>query len=412
MGERVAQGRGIGWAVGMAPSQRWLGLLLVLLGTSLAERPALRAQPPPPPAAGLDAVIEAHMREASIVGLAGAVLVDNRLVWAKGYGFHDVARSRPFTTETPVSVASIAKTVVGVAMMQLVAEGRLSLDADVAAYLPFPLRNPRFPEQPITLRMLATHTSSVTDRWEVYREVYRFAGAPERLGDFLADYFSPRGRRYSDDNYLATVPGSVREYSNLGAALVGLVVERLTGKRLDRYTSDHVFVPLGLRATGWVVGGTVRQDVPVTRFVAQGGLSLPILPYSPTTYPDGGLYTSVTDLSRVFLALLNRGAHDGRRILPEREADEMLRFQFSGPVYPKGYGPGQGNSGLFWRTKFGGSRMGHGGNDPGVQAEMLASLDRRLAVILLCNTSVTDPGGDAFGKILDVLWTHGESRLR
>lgn len=399
--------------VGLPGAVAVMALVLAgLPGASLDVGHAVRAQAPTPSAGSLDAAIQTRMREAGLMGLAGVVLVDGQPVWAKGYGFEDVGRTRPFTTETPVSVASIAKTVTGVAMMQLVAEGRLALDADVNQYLPFAVRNPRFPEHAISLRMLATHTSSLTDRWEVYREVYRFTGPPEPLADFLAAYLDTGGRRYSPDNFLATRPGTAREYSNIGAALVGHVIERVTGARLDDYTSRRVFAPLGMRATGWVIPGRSTGAVPSTGFVGQGGLSVPIQPYSSTTYPDGGLYTSVTDLSRFFLALLGRGAHDGIRILPEREADEMLRFQFTGPVYPTGYGPGEGNSGLFWRTKFGGRRMGHGGNDPGVQAEMLASLDRRIAVILLCNTSVSGSGEDAFGAILDAIWTYAETRTR
>jgi CubicO group peptidase (beta-lactamase class C family) len=120
--------------------------------------------------------------------------------------------------------------------------------------------------------------------------------------------------------------------------------------------------------------------------------------------------TSVDDLSRFLRALLNRGEFRGARILAEREADEMLRFQFAGPNYPEGYGPDEGNSGLFWRTKFNGTRMGHGGNDPGVQAEMLASLDRRVAVILLCNTSTSGTDARAFSDVFLALWALGESR--
>lgn len=363
-------------------------------------------------AEALDRLIQKRMDDVGLMGLAGMVIADGNVVWAKGFGFRDARRTQPFTVQTPMQVASITKTMTGVAMMQLVAEGRLSLDADINGYLPFRVRNPRFPEAPITLRMLATHTSSITDRWEVYRNVYRFGGgAMEPLSQFLAGYFAPGGALYAEGNFLTSAPGSEREYSNMGASLAGYIVERAAGERLDKFTKRRILAPLGMKLSEWSMGGVPGREVS-TLFVAQNGMTVPIPHYAVTTYPDGGLRAPVEDLAKFFLALLNRGVREGVRILPEREADEMLRFQFNGPAYPKGYGPGEGNSGLFWRTKFGGARMGHGGNDPGVQAEMLASLDRKVAVILLCNTSVSGAEGRAFGEILQALWKLGESRVQ
>lgn len=374
-------------------------------GTGLAQT----AQPVPQTPAQLETLIRSRMDEVGLMGLAGVVIVDGRVVWSKGFGFRDARRTLPFTADTPMNVASITKTVTGVAMMRLVAEGRLALDADVNRYLPFPVRNPRFPDVPITLRMLATHTSSIKDRWEVYRTLYQFGGDPmEPLGKFLADYFTKGARLWSEDNYLATSPGGEREYSNIAAGLVGHIIERVTGERLDVYTKRHILAPLGMSSSGWFLRD-LKADALSTLFVGQLGLPIPIPQYGGTTYPDGGLRASANDLSRLFRALLNRGALDGARILPEREANEMLRFQFNGPSYPKGYGPGEANSGLFWRTKFKGTRMGHGGNDPGVQAEMLASLDRRVAVIVLSNTSVSGADNRAFGEIFSALWAYGES---
>lgn len=389
------------------------GFLLLMCVSLLASTGrAQTAAPAPPTPAQLETLIRSRMGEAGLMGLAGIVLVDGKVVWSNGLGYRDAECLKPFTADTPMNVASITKTVTGVAMMQLVAEGKLALDADINRYLPFPVRNPRFPETPITLRMLATHTSSIKDRWEVYRTLYRFGGDPvEPLGKFLADYFTKGARLWSEDNYLATAPGAEREYSNIGAGLVGHIIERVTGERLDAYTKRRILSPLRMSASGWFLRD-FRPGALSTLFVGQGGLSIPIPQHGGTTYPDGGLRASVNDLSRLFRALLNRGALEGVRILPEREADEMLRFQFSGPKYPTGYGPGEGNSGLFWRTKFKGTRMGHGGNDPGVQAEMLTSLDRRVAVVVMSNTSVSGEDGRAFGEIFMALWGYGESQRR
>lgn len=395
------------WA-GLVSGFLSLGCLALLASACRSQT----AQPAPLTPAQLETLIRSRMDEAGLMGVAGIVLVDGKVVWSNGFGYRDADRSKSFTVDTPMNVASITKTVTGVAMMQLVAEGKLDLDADINRYLPFPVRNPRFPDTPITLRMLATHTSSVKDRWEVYRAQYRFGGDPvEPLAKFLADYFTKGARLWSEDNYLKSAPGGEREYSSIGAGLVGHILERVSGERLDVYTKRRILTPLRMSASGWFLRD-FRPGALSTLFVGQGGLSIPIPQYGGTTYPDGGVRASANDLSRLFRARLNRGALEGVRILPEREADEMLRFQFNGPTYPTGYGPGEGNSGLFWRTKFKGTRMGHGGNDPGVQAEMLTSLDRRVAVIVMSNTSVSGEDGRAFGEIFMALWAYGESQRR
>ena len=114
------------------------------------------------------------MQEARIVGLGAAIIVNRKLVWTRGYGFADKERAVPFTKDTIMNIGSISKTITGAALMRAVQDGKLSLDEDVNKYLPFKVANPSFPNEPITLRQLATHTSSITDRGAVYAAAYHF----------------------------------------------------------------------------------------------------------------------------------------------------------------------------------------------------------------------------------------------
>ena len=110
---------------------------------------------------GLDGFVEQQMAQTGIVGLAGAIILDREVVWMRGYGFADKQRGVPFTPDTIMNIGSISKTVTGAALMHAVQEGKLDLDTDVNEYLPFKVVNPNFPEEPITLRQLATHTSGL-----------------------------------------------------------------------------------------------------------------------------------------------------------------------------------------------------------------------------------------------------------
>lgn len=253
------------------------------------------------------------------------------------------------------------------------------------------------------------HTSGITDRWEVYAATYSYGGdSPEPLGHFLEQYFTPAGKTWSRDNFLDARPGTQRDYSNIGAALAGYIVERAFGKPLNIYTRKHIFTPLGMKDTGWFLS-EVDLANHSTLFVSQNGMSIPIPLYGGTTYPDGGVRTSVADLSKFFIALLNGGESQGVRILDAGMAAEMQRFQFTDVNHPENYPPTEGNSGLFWRTKFNGTRVGHGGNDPGLQTEMLSDLDKGVGVIFFMNTSLGGPEARAASTIFDAIWKYGES---
>lgn len=163
-----------------------------------------------------------------------------------------------------------------------------------------------------------------------------------------------------------------------------------------------------MTSTGWFLS---EIDVAnhSTLFVSQNGFSIPIPLYGITTYPDGGVRTTVADLSKFFIALLNGGEYQGARILDGRMAAEMQRFQFTDANRPENFPTPEGNSGLFWRTKFNGQRVGHGGNDPGMQAEMLADREGNIGVILFLNTSLSGQDARASLAILDALWKYAES---
>jgi CubicO group peptidase (beta-lactamase class C family) len=372
-----------------------------------AEGPPQRAVDNP--AGQRDAFIAQRMEESGIIGLGAAIILDQKVVWMKGYGFADKARAIPFTPETVMNIGSISKTFTGAALMGAVQEGKLSLDEDINTYLPFKVINPHQPNAMITLRHLATHTSGISDRLSVYRDSYHYGDdSPQPLGEFLQGYFVPGGADYSADNFLNVRPGTHREYSNIGAGLAGYIVERAVGEKLNTYTRRRIFEPLGMKATGWF-RSEIDLSKHATLYVAQSGLSIPIPLYEGTTYPDGGVRTSVADLSRFFIALLNDGVFQEARILDKRSVDEMLRFQYTEGNKPDNVSLQEVNSGLFWQTKFNVTRIGHGGSDPGVRTWMLADLAKSMGVVMFTNTSLSSEDMRHHVAIFVELWKHAEA---
>ncbi|MGV7187280.1 serine hydrolase domain-containing protein [Xanthomonas axonopodis] len=225
------------------------------------------------------------------------------------------------------------------------------------------------------------------------------------LGDFLRGYLAPGGRDYQAQNYLPVKPGTHREYSNIGAGLAGYIVARAVGQSLERYTHTRIFAPLGMQHTAWHAAD-LPAAAQATLYVSQFGVSVPIPPYELTTYPDGGVRTSVNDLSRLFIALLDGGQYQGVRILDTTTTAQMLRFQYTAANTPDNVALNEKNSGIFWSTKYNVTRIGHGGSDPGVHTEMLSDLAHDNAVVLISNTSLDSSDARVNAQLFDDLWAY------
>ncbi len=382
--------------------------LMLLLSTPASAQQA-GAPPSTPAARTLDSTLAAAVAQSGIVGLSTAVVVDGRVVWTRSYGMADRERAVPLTTQTVMNLGSIAKTAIGVSMMRLVSEGKLDLDADINRYLPFRVVNPHQPQARITLRHLATHTSSITDRRDFYASLYRPVGEPKpTLEALLRSYLVVGGADYRAENFLTVAPGASRDYSNLGATLAAFIVERVAGESFDIHTRRVIFDPLGMRTASW--RWPVGADVAHSQLYVQDSTGTSrYAPYELASYPDGGMQMSVEDLAVYFAALLNGGKFRETRIIESAALAEMQRFQWTATSKPADFELKDGNSGLFWRTKFSGRRIGHGGNDPGVSAEMLTDAEGRVGIILISNTSPYGAANRQMLTMIDALTAYGQS---
>lgn len=157
--------------------------------------------------------------------------------------------------------------------------------------------NPHHPALRITLRQLATHTSSITDRRDVYASLYR--PTLERsmsLHALLRSYLVADGVAYRAENFLTVAPGASRDCSNLGATLAAYIVERIAGEPLDAHTRRLIVAPLALHSAGW--NWAEGTDLPRSgQYVQDEVGTRQIEPYVLASYPDGGLQMSVEDIA-------------------------------------------------------------------------------------------------------------------
>ncbi|MFW2477198.1 MAG: serine hydrolase domain-containing protein [Sediminibacterium sp.] len=340
----------------------------------------------------LDSTMLHYLNTTKMAGVAGAIILKDEVVWMNGYGLADKERQIPFTSETIMNPGSIAKTMTGVCLMKLVEENKLSLDEDINRYLPFKVINPYFPKEKITLRMIATHSSSLADRMPFYSDSTFFTegNSPEPLGEFLKNYFVHGGKYYNDANFYQTKPGTYWEYSNIAAGLAGYIVELAAGKKLNEYSREIVFKPLGMNNSGWFLP-EINRLKHASLYHNKGETTIQIPLYEMITYPDGGLRTSVDELSKFFVMLLNDGRYKNKQVLKPATIQQMQTLQFTEANKPANINLSEKNEGIFWRTKYNVTLLGHGGNDFGVKALMLTDMKKSVGIVLFTNTEDSDP---------------------
>jgi CubicO group peptidase (beta-lactamase class C family) len=362
--------------------------------------------------AAFDQKISLFMRIAGFPSLSACIIKDDQIIWSKGYGYYDISERKPATTDTNYVIASITKTIVGTALMQLYEQGLFGLDDDVNAFLPFDLRNPNFPDDPITFRMLLSHTSSLNTNGQNQYYWLNFSGDPPFdffPEPYLREFLLPGGRYYDPSVWSTEYrPGEYAMYANVGFDLISYLVEIISGEPFLEYCDTHIFSPLDMKNTGFNFSRLDIDQVaiPYQRFKGTyyrinelgfmyGEDTPPEQYWRMRFYPAGGLYTTVTDLSHFLIAHMNDGIYNGTRILKKETAALMHEIQ---PENQIGYG-------LAWMHESirGLSTSGHGGDLPGVDTWMLYNQTEDIGVIYLANGNPYW-GVLPFGGWFPVLW--------
>jgi D-alanyl-D-alanine carboxypeptidase len=334
----------------------------------------------PASAQGIEGRLAELMAGHGTVGLAVVVVKDNAVVYRNSLGWKDLEGKVPLEQDDLFRIASISKSFAATSILQLVEQGRLSLDDDVGALIGFPVRNPAFPERVITLGMLLNHTSSITDA--------------QQYGSL--DIIDPGASEAWRGSYADRAPGERYEYSNLGYNMVGTIVERESGQRFDAYVKAHVLDPLGLdggyladaldgdrfaRIYRWRAGeGFVRSDAAYAPL--RDRLDGYVMGYdTPVFSPTGGLKISAPDLATYMLMHMNRGEWNGVRIISAEHAAAM-----QAPTVDIDGTAGYGLAIRTDRTRVPGVALtGHTGSAYGLYSSMFFDGERKYGFVVITN---------------------------
>ena len=411
-----------------------LGLLAMLLAiTACAENDLaeiLNGTESTPPLSGLQVSVMKRGEQTETFALGFAQIINGAPV--------------PLNPDHKIRVASISKLVVAIGIMRLVEVDRIDLDADVSNYLGWTLRNPAFPEQPITPRHLLSHTSSVRDGPRYFIE----AGQGE-----LKNFFDPESTFWDDGAHYAQnageAPGRYFVYSNLNFGLLGAVIERVSKLRFDQFMVQEVLKPMGLKASfdpcqvPELAAAFRKRSVeghwePQGPWIAQVDFGEPQCFYGRRdakhgqafleSYelgsngslfsPQGGLRASAIDLLQVLSMLAGRGVLDGKRILKESSVAALLEPQWT--LNPQGDNglssgeaePGGPTDGLMtsyglsvhlidmreWGFRQGPERLvGHLGEAYGVLSHALYDPDSGDGIVTIITGTGDDPANSEAG---------------
>jgi CubicO group peptidase (beta-lactamase class C family) len=268
--------------------------------------------------ADMDKIISSYMKEQHIPGLAAAVVRDGEVAWMGTYGMASVAQGKPVTPQTIFPLASVTKIITATALMQLHVEGKFNLNEDVSGYLPFTVRNPNFPELPITFAQLLRHRSSIRDNPEFYTPLWSKANGDTEtvLGEYLQSYLGLEGTLYDQrKNFFPYKPGTDFKYCNTCYALLGYLAERISGLAYQQYTQEALFKPLGMESAAWTYADVDKNRAASSHRYdpEKGQQDAGIVGYPD--WPAGLLRMNANDLARFLAAYTQFGLLDGSQLI-------------------------------------------------------------------------------------------------
>ena len=196
--------------------------------------------------------IESTMQTHLIPGLSVSIVKNEHIVWEKNFGHANISENILVDENTMFILSSISKTVTAAALMQLFEDNFFMLDDNINDYLPFNVNHPDFQSNPISFKMLLSHTSGIKDNWSVMP--YYDGDSILDLGYYLQEYLTPEGEFYgSNSNFTNSMPGTNYSYSNIGVALIGYLVEVISNQPFNEYCNENIFEPLGMGNSFWLL---------------------------------------------------------------------------------------------------------------------------------------------------------------
>ncbi|TCC90313.1 class A beta-lactamase-related serine hydrolase [Pedobacter frigiditerrae] len=329
--------------------------------------------------------IQEAMEKYSALGLSVAVVKEGKLIYTHSFGLKDIESNMALRDTDIFRIASISKSFSATAIMQLVEKGKLKLTDDFSELIGFKVRNPKYPETIITLKMVLSHASSINDS----------------EGYFNLDVINPAKNTNWAKCYNDYEPGKGYQYCNLNFNMVGSIIEKMSSERFDQYIKHHILDPLGLYG-GYCVDSLDKsrfttlyeyndktkrfQSSPLAYNPRSEEVKNYIMGYStPIFSPTGGMKISATDLAKYMTMHMNYGKYNGVKII-SKKSSKLMQTKLSD----------EENYGLALRTSDdlidGKTMTGHTGSAYGLFSAMFFNPKDKFGIVVItngCNPTTT-----------------------
>ena len=346
--------------------------------------------------------IRSMMQQTPVAGLSVAVVKNSKIIYAHSFGSKNIETNTPLTDDCLFRIASISKSFSATAIMQLAERKKLSLDEDISNLAGFKIRNPKFPETVITLRMAMSHRSSINDS----------------EGYFTLDAINPAKNKNWAKCYNNYEPGTGYMYCNLNYNLIGTIIEKISGERFDQYVKHHILDPMKLYG-GYCVDSldkarfaTIYEyDDSLREFIASPAAYAPrseeiknyTMGYStPLFSPTGGMKISARNLAVYMTMHMNQGKYKSKRIISKKSARQM-QTKLSDE---EGYGLA-----LMTTDKLiaGKTMTGHTGSAYGLYSAMFCNPKEKFGIVVIsngCHPAYTGGFNAVINKTVNCLYDH------
>jgi len=321
-------------------------------------------------AAALERLIRHEMADKDLPAISIALVDDQEIVWAQGFG--EARPGIPATAATVHRVGSVSKLFTDIGVMQLVERGEIDLDAPVSRYVP-DFQPDNRSGTPITLRHLMSHRSGLQ------REPAVGNYFEDTEPTLAATVQSLSGRP------LVYAPGEKSKYSNAGIGVVGYVLETLSGEPFADYLHRSVLEPLGIENAAFQMTPHVEQNLATAYMWAWDGRHYEAPNFQLGMAPAGSMYASVLDLGRFLSALFAGGQGENGRVLQQETLEAMWTPQYAAPGERTGFGIGFAIGELDGRR-----RIGHGGAIYGFATDLAALPDEKIGAAVVITLDMTN----------------------
>lgn len=323
----------------------------------------------------IDWIISKRIKDLNIQGLSVAVVNGKETLFQKGYGYANKSNNIKVTEDTLFKIGSVSKIFTSLCILKLVEEGKINLDKEIIFYLPELKIKPRYPDSKFpTVRELMIHHGGMPS--DIFHEFFFDENPPDGYDRKFASLASRL------DGYMAQKPGIVMAYSNLSFSILGILIEKVSGKTLENFAKEKIFNPIEMKNTSYL--DHLPPDLASMGFNGSKEIQMPKI----RDLAAGSISSSASEMSQFMKMILSKGAYRNNIVFKSSTLDQMYIQQNENALYDSSFKIGL----TYWISNKNNEEftiVGHGGDLPPFHAYLLLDVKNDIGISILVNSNAS-----------------------